>query len=303
MKTPKWFMKRNWIAKALLSVSWLYLIVSKIVYKTRLFRAKSAKKPVICIGNILAGGVGKTPIVMEVAGRLKNSAVLTRGYGGKKTGRVLPIDTAREVGDEARMMAEHFDVFVGAKRQDNLPLMETYDYIIMDDGFQNPIVKKDVSILVFDGVVGIGNGFVLPAGPLRETLRSGLKRADAAIIIGEDETGLRDKISIPVFSAERVFEPAEFGKKIVAFSGLGYPEKFFASLEELSERAIKRLPFPDHHNWTKRELKKIFAMPGEIWTTEKDAARLPGWALEKVKILKMKAVIEEGFYKWLASKI
>ncbi|MCL2629087.1 MAG: tetraacyldisaccharide 4'-kinase [Alphaproteobacteria bacterium] len=307
MKTPSWFLKRNLTARILWPVALVYGLASKIIFKMRLFGKKSSKKPVICIGNIITGGVGKTPVVQEIARHLKNPAVLMRGYKGIKTGKVSATDTAAEVGDEAKMLSHYFDVFVGKDRRLNLPKMQKYGHIIMDDGFQNPTVEKNLSILVFDGRMGIGNGFVLPAGPLRESLRSGVKRADAVIIIGEDRKGLESKIlhikNIPVFFAERKFGKHKFGKKISAFAGIGYPKKFFKSLEELSGKKLAaKFPFPDHHEFTAIDLKKLSAAKGELWTTEKDFARLPANFAKNVKVLKMSVEIEKEFYKWLRLK-
>ncbi|MDR0319404.1 MAG: tetraacyldisaccharide 4'-kinase [Rickettsiales bacterium] len=305
MNTPSWFLKRNFAARALSPLAFLYNAAAKAHFIVRSFGAAASKKPVICVGNIFAGGVGKTPIVMEIAQNTPNSAILMRGYGGGKTGKAVKTDTVRDIGDEAKMLSKHADVFVGKNRRANLSKMQKYDCIIMDDGFQNPTIKKTVSILVFDGNLGIGNGYILPAGPLRESLKSGLARADAVIIVGEDKTGLKNMIkNIPVFSAARKFQSIKFGKRIAAFSGIGYPEKFFRSLRELSGRETAvELSFPDHHEFTESELSKLAAIRAELWTTEKDAARLPDWFVKKVKVLKMTTEIEKEFYKWLRSKI
>ncbi|MDR0449237.1 MAG: tetraacyldisaccharide 4'-kinase [Rickettsiales bacterium] len=271
-------MKRNFAACALLPAAFIYNAASKIHFVLRGVNPVKSKKPVICVGNIMAGGVGKTPIVREIAKFLPNSGVMAR------------------MRDEAAMLGA-----VSGPRRGVLPLMQKYKYIIMDDGFQDSGVAKDISILVFDGEMGIGNGFILPAGPLRESLESGLRRADAVVIIGKDKTNLKEKIeNTPVFFAERKFASEKFGSKIAAFSGIGYPEKFFKSLEEVSGKKLAaRIPFPDHHEFTSAELLKLSAIKAELWTTEKDAVRLPaGFA----RVLKMEIEIGKEFWKWLASK-
>jgi tetraacyldisaccharide 4'-kinase len=222
MTTPDWFFKRNIKARLLLPLAALYYLAGKVVYFFRLFRQKISKRPVICIGNILAGGVGKTPVVMEIAKRI-HAPVVMRGYGrDKKVG---------DIGDEAKMMQKAgIRVLVGDRKKNIRALNgeAAAGPIIMDDGFQNPTVKKDISILVFDQGIGLGNGFLLPAGPLREP-RSAVRRADAVIIIRGQKKNPKFDIpkGIPVFYAfARTIMPETSGK-IVAFAGIGYPQKFF----------------------------------------------------------------------------
>ena len=173
MKTPWWFLHKTLLAFLLLPVSWLYYLITRLVYICRKFNAYKSRRPIICIGNILAGGVGKTPIVREIATFL-DAPIIMRGY--KKTSKT------GNVGDEATMMArDGLQVHVGNRKSNlillNKQLSETGP-IVMDDGFQNSGIKKDISILVFDEGIGYGNGFLLPAGPLREPKRA-IKKANA----------------------------------------------------------------------------------------------------------------------------
>ncbi|MCL1891986.1 MAG: tetraacyldisaccharide 4'-kinase [Alphaproteobacteria bacterium] len=311
MKTPNWFLERNIIAWLLLPVSWLYLLTSRAVFFYRSFWQKSAKRPVICIGNILAGGVGKTPIVREVARLFPSSAIVMQGYKGKKAGKVGSNDTAADVGDEAKMLAASgLPVFVGKDRLKSIKMVEKagFSHIIMDDGFQNPTVKKDISIPVFDGKIGIGNGFILPAGPLREPL-SAIKRADAVIIManGESEVEIAAKrYKKPVFLAksETHLPSSICHLPFIAFAGIGYPKKFF---EKLPKRPVKTISFPDHYQYSDADLKKLFALAvkekAELITTEKDWIRLPPIAQKKIKFAKLETTIEPAFWKWLEGKI
>jgi tetraacyldisaccharide 4'-kinase len=294
MKTPNWFLSSRPISYILWPMSILYYSVSRLVYFCRLFRQKTSKRPVICIGNILAGGVGKTPIVMDLAGKYR-APVVSRGYAG---------------GDEPKMMRDAgIDVYTGdrlyninelnQKAGKNMP-------IIMDDGFQNPIIKKDISILVFDENIGVGNGFMLPAGPLREPI-SAVRRADGIIIIGHKAKGIGQKISKHnpnVFYAKsRTILPA-FTGDFIAFAGIGYPGKFF---DALPRRPIRTMAFPDHHEYTAADIKKLREKAGKcrakLITTAKDFARLPCEFQGQVIVAKHELKLEPKFYEWLDLKL
>ncbi|MBN1281981.1 MAG: tetraacyldisaccharide 4'-kinase [Alphaproteobacteria bacterium] len=300
MKTPKWFLEKSPTAYLLWPVGIIYYCFSKLVYFYRLFGQKSSKRPVICIGNILAGGVGKTPIVLEIAKYLK-SPVVMRGY--KKSG-----ETA-EVGDEAKMLTHAgIDVHVGS-RKNSVKLLnnkKSKTPIVMDDGFQNPTVKKDLSILVFDENIGTGNGFLLPAGPLREPLFS-IKRADAVIVI-------KGKNSVPNENYNRYGKPVFYAIKknimpknngrIIAFAGIGYPQKFF---NEIIPRAIEEKSFPDHYQYNKSDLNNLLLLAkreqADLVTTEKDWVRIPLDFQKSIKVAKLETNIEPSFWQWLELKI
>lgn len=253
-------------------------------------------RPVICVGNLVAGGAGKTPVVMSLVDLLKgagyNPHILTRGYGGSEAGplQVAPNrDTAEDVGDEALLLVDKAPTWVSRARA--LGAQEAIDtgasIIVMDDGFQNPSMYKNFSLLVIDGGVGFGNGRVMPAGPLRESLSLGLSRAHAAVIIGEDKAGAEAAArkhvpDLPVFHARLVPRPGNpdiRGKEIYAFAGIGRPEKFRETLE--SEGAVMEGwgSYPDHLPYTEEDLRELFsaaeAAGRMIVTTEKDYVRLP----------------------------
>ena len=188
----------------------------------------------ICIGNLVAGGAGKTPIALAVAERLQAADrkvhFLSRGYGGRESGplRVDPErHTALDVGDEPLLLAARAPTFVSADRSAGAAMAaKGADVVVMDDGFQNGNVQKDISILVVDGVYGFGNGRVMPAGPLRETLPGGLARADMIVVLGGNVSSIEgvSPPTVPILLAqlEPVENAAEFrGRRFIAFAGIG----------------------------------------------------------------------------------
>jgi tetraacyldisaccharide 4'-kinase len=322
MKTPFWFSRLNLIAVILSPLSAVYFFISKIVFISRLFCRKTSKTPVICVGGLLAGGVGKTPVVREVAKYL-NAPVVMRGYRARRGRAGAPVresDTAADVGDEAKMLAASgISVYVG-NRAENIDAINygagmtpaaSAPAIIMDDGFQNPSVKKDISLVVFDGAVGIGNGMILPAGPLRETLRSGIRRCDAVLISGAGiprVLKLAKKCKKPVFFIKKDLDSAGLFGKYVAFAGIGYPSKFFGALREIpSMRVVGKVPFPDHHLYAKNDIIKLFRMARQfdarLICTEKDWVKLPKNIRAKVRFVPQKVSMQPNFYVWLEKKL
>lgn len=252
--------------------------------------------PVLCVGNLVAGGAGKTPTAISLARDLTARGVavhfLTRGYGGRLSGPVL-VDLARhtaaDVGDEALLLARVAPTWIGADRRVTAHrAAETgAALVIMDDGFQNPSLRKDWSLVVIDGAVGLGNGRIIPAGPLRENPARALARADAVLIVGEDTGGVADRISslaprvLPILAAR--LEPDAnaaklAGKRVFAFAGIARPEKFFASLRAAGCEIAGTRAFPDHHPFRTSELTALGdaarAAGATLVTTEKDRVRL-----------------------------
>jgi tetraacyldisaccharide 4'-kinase len=274
-----------------------------------LARPTRVERPVICVGNINVGGAGKTPIVLALAKALGARGVkphlLTRGYGGSEAGP-LRVDPSRhgfaQVGDEALLLADAAPTWVSHDRVQGAraAIAADADLIIMDDGLQNPGLAKDVSLVAVDGEYGFGNGQVLPAGPLREPLSAGLARVQAAVLIGEDRHGLGAELArrVPVIEARLEPEPAAraafAGKRVVAFAGIGRPEKFFATLEGLGAILVDRVPFADHHAFRPEEIERLRADAARenavLVTTAKDAARLPRAMRDRVEILRVDLV-------------
>jgi len=300
MKTPKWFLKRNLISLILYPFSGFYYVASRFVFNVRKRHEYVSKRPIICFGNILSGGVGKTPIVRNVA-KIFDSPVVMRGYKKSK-------ETCN-IGDEAKMLSnDNILVHVG-DRKSNLILLnkqKSKTPIIMDDGFQNSSIKKDISILVFDESIGFGNGFLLPAGPLREP-QSAIQRADAIIVIKKKNIAKRFYLptSMPIFYAKNA-EKYPFDKKtpVIAFAGIGYPKKFF---DNISGNIIEKISFPDHYQYNDADINNLLKIAKEknakLLTTEKDWVRLPDWAKKEIQFSALNTEIEPKFYDWLKGRI
>ena len=233
------------------------------IIRNTLAHETKAALPIICIGNLSAGGTGKTPVTSFLYDQLQvrghKPAILIRGYGGTAK-RPLWVDPslhhANEVGDEALMLGESRDVLVARDRVAGAAMIAAngnHDVILMDDGLQHPYIAKDFAIGVFDGNVGIGNGWLIPAGPLRIGLQSGIKTIHAAIINGNDETGITSKLQphMPVFAghltADQSIIDALDGDPVMGFAGIGRPNRFFTSLKAAGANLVRNLAFADHH--------------------------------------------------------
>ncbi|HST76562.1 MAG TPA: tetraacyldisaccharide 4'-kinase [Acetobacteraceae bacterium] len=261
-----------------------------------------ASVPVICCGNVSVGGAGKTILALDLARRIAARGVrvhcLLRGYGGRARGvhRARPGDAAAEVGDEALLLAEVAPTWIGADRAASAraAVAAGAEALVMDDGLQNSTLHKDFSFLVVDGGYGFGNGRVLPAGPLREPIAAGAARCRAAVLIGADEAGAARALppSLPVLRA-RLVPVADAvdlaGRRVLAFAGIGRPEKFFATVEAVGGVVVGRRPFPDHHPYGEAELAGMIAEAAYLdalpVTTAKDAVRIPAAIREDVAVL------------------
>lgn len=302
--------------RALLTpVSWAYAWVAS--QRQRRSIPRHAPIPVVCIGNLTLGGAGKTPIARAVRAMLGEGAhTLSRGYGGRLPGplRVTEDMPAEEVGDEPLLHAADGPAWIARDRLAGaLAASQAGAHaIVMDDGFQNPALAKDLSIIVIDPGFGIGNGEVFPAGPLRERLQDGLARADAAVMlynagaasIPVDEKpavqGIPDWLAsfAKPFLAARLVPVAEVpAGKLLAFAGLARPEKFFDTLTNLGADVADCAPYPDHHPYSDDDLALLTRLAEDhnatLITTEKDAARLaPHWRA-RVAVLPVTAKFDD----------
>lgn len=304
MTTPKFWEHNGILAFLLTPFSWIYGVVTQL--RLRCIKPYHSKAKVICIGNITAGGVGKTPVAMAMAEKYlaegKKVFFVTRGYKSKLKNILVDLDkhTAEETGDESRLLAGVAPTIIAPKRDTGAKMAEKMgaEIIIMDDGFQNPGLYKDESWLVFDGATGIGNGKIIPAGPLRETLANGEKRAQNILIMGEDKTGLAKKCTLPVYFGKLEALPLKLAnKKVLAFAGIGHPEKFYQTLRENGFEVVATRDFADHYAYQKEDIealvKEAEAKGLTLITTEKDFVKLGEEDKKRVAVLKVRAVIRD----------
>lgn len=256
-----------------------------------------APVPVICVGNLVLGGAGKTPVVISLARLLRKEGfrphIVSRGYGGRLGGPVA-VDPGRhgaaEVGDEPLLLVKAAPTWVARDRRAGIlaAVAGGADSVLLDDGFQNPAVAKDLSLVVIDRAYGFGNGEVFPAGPLRERPETGLARAGAVILLGEYGEVALPPPCPPLLRARLVVTdaPPLAGRRVLAFAGIGRPAKFYATLAEQGAVLAGRRDFPDHHPYRRAEIERIVgaaersgALPV---TTEKDWVRLPAALRDRI---------------------
>lgn len=293
MQAPEfWDKKESRLAKILAPISAIYAwIVACRLEKSHPYQAKM---PVICVGNISVGGTGKTPVCLALAKLLKEKGrspwFLNHGYRASEKSVIVDTKShsALDVGDEALLLAEYAPTIVDSARARGAQIAEKKDVslLIMDDGFQNPTLVKTLSFVVVDGKKGFGNERVLPAGPLREPVLKGLKRADALILVGEDVWGVRkylekNKVDLPILTGH--FIPVEQdleklkGHSVSAFAGLGNPKKFFDMLVQKGIQLVSMHSFPDHYFYTRFDIEDLKKKTKNslLATTSKDWVKIP----------------------------
>jgi tetraacyldisaccharide 4'-kinase len=288
MRAPDFWQRPGVLPSLLAPAGWLYAAGGWLRQRTT--SPRTINVPVICIGNAVAGGAGKTPTVLALAEMLAdiNPHALSRGYGGRLPGPVLvdpATHSAAETGDEPLLLAARLPAWIARDRVAGAAAAcaAGAGLVLMDDGFQNPKLAKTISLLVVDSVTGFGNGYCLPAGPLREPADRALARADAVILVGDDGNGggFTPQTVKPVFRAgiRPAGDTGDFaGKPVVAFAGIGRPQKFFDTLAACGAEIVARHAFADHHPYSEAELASIAAELKDgvlMVTTEKDHVRLP----------------------------
>ena len=308
MRAPDFWSRDGWPARALAPLAALYAWGGR---RRRLGAEPfTAALPVICVGNIVAGGAGKTPVCLAVAERLRRRGrevhFLTRGHGGTEVGPRLvdPVrhDAAR-VGDEALLLAAQAPTWVARWRPDGAVAAAELGAhgLVMDDGFQNGTLHQDLALVVVDGGYGYGNGRVIPAGPCREPMAEGLARAHALVLVGEDRAGVAAGAgALPVLRAHLRPGPEAVGfrgARLFAFAGIGRPDKFFATLRQCGAHLAAARSFPDHHPYRRGEIADLLAEARALGarpvTTAKDAVRLPADLRDEVAVLNVRLVWED----------
>jgi tetraacyldisaccharide 4'-kinase len=289
---PFWWQPPDWRAYALSPVSAVYGAVA--ARRLAHARREPIDLPVICVGNFTVGGAGKTPAAIALAKEAKRMRLepgfLSRGYGGNfPAPHVVDVhhDSARHVGDEPLLLAEHAPVVVTPDRAAGARLLASRgcELLIMDDGFQSARLRMDFALMVVDARRGIGNGHVIPGGPLRAPLIEQLRFLDGVLKVGEGEAAndivrRASRAGRPVYEAQlSTREPGRFaGRRFLAFAGIGDPDKFFRTVEEAGGAVEISRPFPDHHFFSHEELDDLSATARkeglELITTAKDAVRL-----------------------------
>lgn len=314
MKAPRFWYRPPGVASALLTPAaalWTAIATHRQV-RTAPYRCGV---PVLCVGNLVAGGAGKTPVVRELVRRMAarglTAASLSRGHGGRLPGP-LPVDplhhTAADVGDEPLLLSRHGSAWIGRDRAEAAKAMTLAGIgaIILDDGFQNPGLHKDLSLIVVDGGSGFGNGCVIPAGPLREPVAAGLARAQALVLMGDgagaaDAHAAAHSAGIPVLTAKLRPDPVAAqtlrSRRVLAFAGIGRPTKFFDTLRQIGAEPLETLSFADHHPYSRGEITALLARAQARGllpvTTEKDAMRLPVDLREAITILPVTVAFDE----------
>lgn len=319
MKAPAFWTRRGIPSALLTPVAAAYRAVDYLLRARKpVYRAPV---PVICIGNLTVGGTGKTPTVIEIVQHLsaenRTPHVVSRGYGGSEAGPLL-VDIVRhkaaEVGDEPLLIASYVPTWIARDRAAGVraAVAAGAGVVVLDDGFQNPSVAKDISIIVVDASYGFGNGRTLPAGPLREPVAAGMARADAVLLIGDPPESWPETLhGKPVFRARieaRKSGMSFDGVRVFAFAGIGRPEKFFDTLRGLGAQIIDSEAFDDHQTYSRTMLDRLLAradaqdlMPV---TTEKDAVKLPAFTRGRIwpvpiglvgeDLIKIKALVDDA---------
>ena len=281
--------------------------------------------PVICVGNWIAGGAGKTPVALALSLLLREKGwqpvFLSRGYGGAVSGPMQINDRSdpSQCGDEPLLLAREAPTFIAKDRLAGAyQACQHGNLIIMDDGLQNPSLQKTVRLAVVDARVGIGNGLCVPAGPMRAPLRDQWAYTDAVVLVGDGEAGERvaAKAPCPVFRG-RTEPDAEMaallnGKKVMAVAGIGRPQKLYDSLESVGAEVKIGRAFEDHHTFDRHEIEALVAESAQngltLVTTAKDHVRImavDSKLAKKFKVLPIRFVAEDpqGFTNWLHNRL
>lgn len=306
--------ERRFLTWSLWPLSLLYRL-GAYVHRS-VYQSYAPTVPLICVGNAVVGGAGKTPTAQYLAQKIAeqniSKAIVSRGYKGRLKGP-LQVNTCThthvDVGDEPWLLAQGAEVWISRQRVQAVRLIEGLgaQVILMDDGLQNPTIQPAHVLLVVDGGYGIGNGFCLPAGPLREPWPNALAKASAVLIIGEDRQDMASRCGDRVV-LRGWLEPQTDGLDLansrwLAFAGIGRPSKFFETLIEAGASLVDTVSFADHHPYQLSELQALAVRAqqsgAQLITTEKDAVRLPSAWRSRVAVLPVRLRLDTASEAWL----
>ena len=310
LKAPKfWYQKKDtYLSNFLYPLLLIFSFGTKI--RNILSTTNKGPLPIICVGNIVVGGAGKTPVALKIGKLLIKAGYkpgfISKGYAGliKNSTLVKSWHSARSIGDESILLSEVANTWVGVDRINSARLAKekNSNCLIMDDGFQNPTIYKDFSIIVINASQEFGNKRVMPSGPLRESIKRGLSRSNLVIVIGDPSHELKQLIpkNIPIVKAkfEIKKENKNFkGQNIIAFAGIAYPEKFFQSLTNEGAKIFKKITFPDHHIYSENDLLSLAEIANKkksiLVSTKKDFVRIPKSFRSLVNTLEGEIVFED----------
>jgi len=292
LKAPKfWYLKKDsLLSNSLYPFSLIFRLGTKI--RNLISIERKTLLPIICVGNIVIGGAGKTPVALKIGNMLIKAGYkphfVSKGYGGLEKNNTLVKDwhSPKSVGDEPLLLSEIAPTWIGFDRNKSFQLAfeNGADCIVMDDGFQNPTLQKDFSIIVINGEQGFGNKRVIPSGPLRESISRGLSRTNLVITIGDISETVKDKIPkhIPLLTANFKIKEDDMmlkGQSVTAFAGIAYPEKFFNSLKLVKANIVDKISYSDHHIYSEDDLLNLAEIANKnksiLVTTKKDIVRIP----------------------------
>lgn len=313
MKAPFfWYRPPSLLSTFLSPLGWLYDQGGRVL--SSLKKTHRFAVPIISLGNVVSGGSGKTPTAIALAQLFTGRGIavhfVTRGYGGKQKGPLMVdflVHTAQDVGDESLLLARHAPTWVAKNRAEGIQeaVNNGAQLILLDDGHQTKGIHKDISFVVIDHLQGFGNECVIPAGPLRENLERGLKRADGFICVGSTipsplvgEGGPQGRVRGIHFQAHLVAHPLNIPTKgVIAFCGLGFPQKFYRSLEGAELELLETKSFPDHYHYTEEDLLTLQNLAQEqscvLITTRKDWVKLPPSWQKKIYTLDISIEFED----------
>ncbi|AIF81788.1 tetraacyldisaccharide 4'-kinase [endosymbiont of Acanthamoeba sp. UWC8] len=313
LNRPRFWQQFNWLTLCLLPLSFIYRFIVYVKYI--ISKPNKMNIPVICVGNIVVGGAGKTPTVIAIAEFLQSTgkkvAIISRGYKGSlstnKEATLVQDHSAYEVGDEALVLSKIASVYINRDRF--LAALRAQrdgaEVIIMDDGLQNYTLEKDFSILVIDSNYGLGNHQLLPAGALRESLSLALKKADCIVYTGDGKTNIINT-KLPTFTAKTIVKNSERlqDKIFIALCGIASPEKFFTTLKSLNITCAEKFIFGDHHNYSREEIEVIVGLANklnlEIITTSKDIVKIPLTYHTFIEVVEIEYIFPNEFYNLIS---